>query len=137
MRLSKTEKALVSLIKKSYPKVEAIYLFGSFGTKFETPASDIDLAILLPSATNTVALWEKSQKIASKMRRDVDLIDLKQVSTVFQYQIINTGKRLYCPDTAKCDFFENNVFSEYLDFNQRRKPILEDIEQRGRILSER
>jgi hypothetical protein len=50
-----------------------------------------------------------SQDLASKLNRDVDLIDLNLASTVFQAQIIHTGKVKYCSDELKKAQFELKV----------------------------
>ena len=127
-----TDKA-IDKICETLPEVSAIYLFGSYGTKFETPQSDVDLAILTMDKVDKVKLWELAQEIAIKINKDVDLIDLKQASTILSFQIINEGKRIYCKDKHRCDAFENTVDAEYLDFRQRRADLIKDIKERGRI----
>ena len=57
--------------------------------------SDIDLAVLVAGKADPVRLWELGQTLASELDRDVDLIDLRAASTVMQYQIITTGRRLW------------------------------------------
>ncbi|MBN2479741.1 MAG: hypothetical protein JXA94_05895 [Parachlamydiales bacterium] len=64
------------------------------------------------------------QVIASKINRDVDLVDLYDASTVFQFQIINEWKVVYCKNESKRAFFENYVDSMYLDLNEFRWGIL-------------
>ncbi|CAN5252432.1 type II toxin-antitoxin system antitoxin [soil metagenome] len=123
----------VPLICKAIPGVSGIYLFGSIGTPYETPASDVDLAILPTKTISTLKCWKLAQKVAETVQRDVDLIDLLQASTVFRFQIISTGKRIYCRDKNSCDRFEMTVYSTYLRFNEERREILEDIKKRGRI----
>lgn len=45
--VSSTEQ-LVKLILDAWSETQAIYLFGSWGTEYERPESDLDIAILLP-----------------------------------------------------------------------------------------
>lgn len=116
----------ISEITETYPDVIAIYLFGSFATPFENKNSDVDLAILRDRETNTIELWELAQKIACKIDRDVDLIDLQKASTVFRYQIFTTGHPIYCQDERSLSWFENLVISMYLRFQEERKEILEN-----------
>ncbi|MFZ2420215.1 MAG: nucleotidyltransferase domain-containing protein, partial [Anaerolineae bacterium] len=42
--------SIVRIVRQHYPTVQAIYLFGSFGTADEWPTSDVDIALLLPPA---------------------------------------------------------------------------------------
>lgn len=116
----------ISEITEAYPDVITIYLFGSFATPFENKNSDVDLAILRERETNTIELWELAQKIACKIDRDVDLIDLQKASTVFRYQICTTGRPIYCQSELLLSRFENLVISMYLRFQEERKEILEN-----------
>jgi predicted nucleotidyltransferase len=120
-------------ILAAYPDVIAIYCFGSFGTEYETPASDLDLAILSAKKIGTLKLWELAQSIARKISQEVDLIDLNQVSTILRHQVVYEGKRIYCSNKLKCDLFENSLDREYFDLQDLCAGILEDIKQRGSI----
>ncbi len=117
---------IVQTILKTVPDVIAIYLFGSYGTSHATPNSDLDLAVYAEHPQDPVALWNLAQEIARFINRDVDLVDLQFASTVFRYQIISTGRRIFCRDRHECDLFENITISMYLDFNETRKELLED-----------
>jgi len=107
-------------ILQAFPEVLAIYVFGSFGTKYERPDSDVDLAILPELAVDVVTLWNLAQEISVKIKKDVDLIDLKNASTVFRHIIISSGYRFYTKDITKCAFIENNFGSMYLRFKEDR-----------------
>lgn len=122
-------KNAVDVIKEHYPGVWAIYLFGSFGTEFERSDSDIDLAILHESSIAPLALWEISQEIARKINKDVHLIDLRQASTVFQHEIIQHEKRIYCSKPKECDALESVYLAMYLRLNESRKEILDDLKK--------
>lgn len=124
---------IITYLKTEYKDLIAIYLFGSFGSAFENKSSDIDIAILLTKKIKRTSLWEISQKIASAVNREIDLIDLLQANTVLQKQIITSGKLLYCKDKTKCAKFETTVLSSYLDLNGFRKDILADITKRGEV----
>lgn len=117
----------IKLIRKALPNVYAIYLFGSFASNTQRPESDLDLAILSTEKIDKVELWELSQKIASQIQIDVDLIDLFEASTVFRFQIFNEGKRIFCSDEKRTDFFINSNDALYLDLNAWRKEIIGDI----------
>lgn len=107
--------------------VLAIYVFGSFGNPYETTSSDLDLAILSTTSLDSVELWTISQNIAIEIDRDVDLIDLQKASTVFRFQVITTGTRIYCKDEKKCDVQENFYISRYLHLNEERAEILQSF----------
>jgi uncharacterized protein len=127
-------KQAIEQILATYPEAIAIYCFGSFGTKYETKASDLDLAILNSQKIDKLKLWELAQNIAREISKDVDLIDLAQASTILRRQVINEGHRIYCSKSIKCDLFENSIDREYFDLQERRTGILKDIKQSGRIM---
>lgn len=129
-------KKIINHLKTDCKDLIAIYLFGSFGTKFENKASDIDIAILLPKKISRTYFWELAQKIASSVNREIDLVDLLQANTVLQKQIVTSGKLLYCKDKTKCAKFETTVLSCYLELNDFRKDILADITKKGEVFDD-
>ena len=116
----------IQAILKVFPHIYAIYVFGSFGTQYETAQSDLDLAVLSSETLDTVQLWQLAQEVAREIRRDVEIVDLKEASTVFKFQVLTTGKRIYCQDEKKCDCIENVYLSMYLRLNEERAGIIED-----------
>jgi predicted nucleotidyltransferase len=126
-------KIAIDVLNEEIKNIYCIYLFGSFSTKYQRGDSDLDLAILSEDDLSIEKTWEIAQKVASKIKIDVDLVDLKKASTVFQNQIINEGKKIYIKDQTKVDFFENYVDSMYLDLNERRRDLIEDIKERRKV----
>jgi predicted nucleotidyltransferase len=120
------EKYIIDTLQQSIDQVKAIYLFGSTVTKETHQASDIDIALVAGKKLDPVKLWYLAQEMAYKMGTDVDLVDLNSASTVFRFQVINTGKRIFCSDSKTIDRLENTWDSMYLRFNEERKEILED-----------
>ena len=116
---------------KYYPDLQAIYLFGTYGTDEEWPDSDVDIALLLP--------WEKAKEAGSLMmndlrfelesllNKDVDLINLRDVSTVLQKEVIVAGRRIYRVDEYATDEFEMLVLSYYQKLSEERRDILQSF----------
>jgi predicted nucleotidyltransferase len=122
-------KVALEEIQRRYPKVWAVYLFGSSATEFETQNSDLDLAILIEDKADIVSLWDLSQTIAIKINRDVDLVDLRQASTVFQKEILIRDKRILCRNPKECTLLESQYLSMYLHLNEERKELLKDFRE--------
>ncbi len=120
-------------IRDAFPNVKGVYVFGSFAKSEEGKESDLDLAILLDKPADKVKLWDTAQNIAIQIQRDVDLVDLLSATTVFQYQIITTAKRIDTLDFKACDSFEDLTYAMYVRFNESRQETLDDIKNRGRI----
>ena len=121
----------VQLLLEAFPDLLAIYVFGSFGTKYETAESYLDIAILPLRLLNEVELWRLAQDLAEKIRRDVEVIDLLRASTVFRFQVITTSTRVYCSDPKQCDAIENTYLSMYLRLNEERAEIIQDKLRNG------
>jgi uncharacterized protein len=121
------------LLESKLEGLLAIYQFGSFGTAYERPDSDIDLAVLAKQALEPILLWNLAQEVSAELHQDVDLLDLRSVSTVMRAQVIAYGQRLYCKDTLTCDLFEVMAYSSYARLNESRRDILEDIQTRGSV----
>ena len=124
---------LVETILANVPAVLAIYLFGSRSTGTQQADSDIDLAILTQTGLAETKTWELTQRLASRTSTDIDIVDMKQASTVMRMQIISQGQRLFCSDENACAVFEDFVFSDYARLNEERAAILEDVCQRGSV----
>ncbi len=124
---------MVEKLREAFPALISIYRFGSYGTKYERPDSDLDLAVHAGTALPTVELWRTAQDLASDIGRDVDLVDLASASTVMRVQVIHNGRRVYCADRLACETFEVYAYSSYARLNEERRGILEDIQRRGSV----
>jgi predicted nucleotidyltransferase len=107
---------------------ELIYLFGSYAKGKERPDSDLDLAFLTSEEIDDYQRFLTAQKLASKLNIDVDLVDLKKASTVFQVQIIQ-GRLLYSKNKQQKQEFEMLTLKKYARLNEERKEIIEKIER--------
>lgn len=125
------QKKITEIVLKHQPNCQAIYIFGSFALGQENKNSDVDIALLLPQLeakkTPSFVMSDVLHELSRELRRDVDLVNLRAVSTVFQIQIIDKGKIIFCADKYAKDVFEMLIFSFYQKLNEGRKGILEDV----------
>jgi predicted nucleotidyltransferase len=125
--------AILQLLQNKLPCLSAAYLFGSHAQNSQGPDSDLDLAILVDGPSlDPIALWELSGELADIAGCAVDLIDLRAASTVLQYQIITTGRRLWAGN-AEADLYESFILSEKTALDTARSALLSDITKEGRI----
>ncbi|MBI5304309.1 MAG: nucleotidyltransferase domain-containing protein [Chloroflexi bacterium] len=128
-------KTIPSIILAHYPATQAIYLFGSYATDHARLDSDIDIGLLLPPdqsrRENNLVLSQCRYDLQDALSQDVDLLNARQVSTVFQKEIIG-GDRLYCADRYAADEFEMLVLSYYQKLNEERRDILNAFYRTGR-----
>jgi uncharacterized protein len=120
--------ATIDTVLEFCPSVQAIYLFGSYGTERQWPNSDADVALLLPPEEAKQWGWPRMSQLQAALERllgkDVDLINLREVSTVFQKEIIMAERRIFCPDRYAADEFEMLVLSFYQKLNAERAEVL-------------
>jgi len=79
-----------------------------------------------------VQLFETANQLADKLGYEVDLLDLRAASTVMQYQVIITGKRLWTKDT-QADLFDVIVLNEKLALDELRAEQLNEIRETGTV----
>ncbi|NQZ78417.1 MAG: hypothetical protein HRT61_20255 [Ekhidna sp.] len=73
------------------------------------------------------AVWLVASKIADLVKRDVDLIDLKEANTVQQMEIVGRGIRLFCEEDYDMGAIEDKIYQLYITLNEDRKVILDGI----------
>lgn len=132
MDKSSLHRAIIAHFCQSIPALWAIYLFGSQANGQAQQGSDLDVAILFDGKIDPVTLWQHGQNLAAQLNIDVDLIDLRQASTVMQYQIISTGIRLWHSNHHATQY-ESFILSSKTSLDEARSGILQDIAQRGTI----
>ncbi|TPW09689.1 MAG: hypothetical protein FD130_2439 [Halothiobacillaceae bacterium] len=129
--------ALTDTILAAYPSTQAIYLFGSWGTTEEWPSSDVDIAVLLPpEQTKQVDVigWNRlTQQLATLVHKEVDLLNLREVSTVFQKEVVMAERRILTVDEYAADEFEMLVLSYYQKLNEERAEIMTEGLASGRF----
>ncbi|MDA0242209.1 MAG: nucleotidyltransferase domain-containing protein [Chloroflexi bacterium] len=132
-----TTALICEIVRAHYPTVQAIYLFGTYGTADEWPDSDADIALLLPHAeaktTGNLMLSPCCAALEKALGRAVDLLNARHVSTVFQKEIVANGRLLYSGDTTIVDEFEMLTLSFYQKFNEERAEIVEAGLSSGRF----
>lgn len=133
MYLPKQDKnKIIDFLKKEFsPKF--IYLFGSFAKGEGRNDSDIDLAIYTDEIIDPYTLFIAANNLSFEVKRDVQLVHLKDISTVFAAQIVGKKDVLYCEDENLMANYDIRAFKEYAKLNEERQIILDAIERDGRI----
>lgn len=138
VRLSKNMK-MIDVSDKMEPLKEyirkreeicSVFLYGSYGTKYQTVFSDIDFGILLFKKAEIVEQLELQADISNILKEeDVSLLFLNNAPVAVQFKVIFTGREIYCRDRLfQADFIEK-VFKEYGDFQIDLKQIYRDYDR--------
>lgn len=125
--------ALIEHLRKSVPRLIALYRFGSQAKGTARPGSDEDLALLARDPIPPMRRFELAQELAIQLHREVDLVDLRTASTVMRMQVISTGKCFDAPDEQARREFEMYVYSDYARLNEERREILKRISASGLV----
>lgn len=91
--------------------IVAAFLFGSYGTQYQTPLSDVDIAVLFkpePRVTLDRELLLLADFNAITGEEDINLVVLNKAPLTLQFEVLLTGKAL-----IKKDFYLEN-FHEYV-----------------------
>ncbi|QOY35487.1 type VII toxin-antitoxin system MntA family adenylyltransferase antitoxin [Anaerobacillus isosaccharinicus] len=133
------EQQLESIKKRLITRVSPslIYLFGSYAKGTEHASSDIDIAYMSDVVLSDYERFMLAEELASELNKDVDLVDLKLATTVFQTQIIATGKLIYCTDELLKMKFEMLTLKMYAKLNEERQVVLDKIRESGEVYETR
>lgn len=133
MYLQDEDKEIIVKFLKDHLKAKFIYLFGSFARGEGREDSDIDIAIYTDEKISAYDLFIISNKLAFEVKKDVQIVDLKDVDTVFASQIVGNREELYCEDEILKGNYNMRAFKDYAKLNEERKVILDAIEKDGSI----
>jgi predicted nucleotidyltransferase len=126
---------LVDHLVAALPRLQAVYLFGSRSQGTNHLGSDVDLAVLQPVRQpdrTALGLYHLRGELEELAGRRVDLVDLRQASTVLQIQVLG-GRLLVVRDPAAVDEFEMMALSYYQALNHRRREVLDEVRRTGRV----
>jgi len=126
------ETLVCSELQKAFPNALGIYAFGSRVQGTANVQSDLDLAVLVAGYADPLQLFEMANQLADKLGYEVDLLDLRAASTVMQYQVITTGRRVWAKD-IQADLFDVFVMKEKLYLDELRAEQLKEIRETGKI----
>lgn len=125
--------AATSELQASIPDLIAVYLFGSIARGDAFRESDVDFAVLAGSPIDATLRFELEGRLEEKLRKSVDLIDLRRASAVFRIQVLKDAVILLDGDPVRRAEFECFALADYARLNEERAGILEDVRRSGRV----
>lgn len=110
------EKQLINLIQTKI-NPDFIILFGSFAKGTYRDDSDIDLAYFSKEQLSSYERFLLAGELAEMAGREVDLVDIKQLDTVFTIQIFSQGVPIYIQDENEFTRQKMRAYSMYATLN--------------------
>jgi uncharacterized protein len=110
----------------------AAWIFGSYGTPYQTPLSDLDLALLfrrdrVPDLSRQGQLYLDIPEILHE--EDVSITILNRAPVLFQFRVLETGRRLVCRDPIALADFTEEVISRHADFIVDHEQFVKEYDQ--------
>lgn len=117
---------------RAVPGLAACFLFGSYGTEWQTPLSDVDLAFVFrreeaPDFDGEMALIGT---VTDALREDdVSVTNLNRASLALRFDILSKGRPLFVFDEiALADFVEETI-DRHADFAVDRDRFLAEYDR--------
>jgi uncharacterized protein len=113
------------------PDAWAVYAYGSFARGEEWPESDLDIAVLLPPSGRIPDLLELVGAISERVRRNVDVVDLRRVGDVLRREVLDSGRILFESDPENVLAWEASAMSRYGHYREEVRDLLDDFRRTG------
>ncbi|KSU86154.1 nucleotidyltransferase domain-containing protein [Priestia aryabhattai] len=111
-----------------------IIVFGSFAKGTPHQESDIDIGFYVKhKKLEKYEIFMLAQELATILKREVDLVNIAEASTVFQAQIYMTGTVIYSNDDKLRMSEQMKALKMYAKLNEERKDILKKVDESGSI----
>ena len=107
---------------------EIVYIFGSYAKCENTKDSDVDIAFYSRNEYDSFEIFLLAQEISTEIKKEVDLVQLKNSSTVFQKEVVENGIYIYEKSSTQREKFELLVYKKYFKLNEERKEIIDNYE---------
>lgn len=122
MRQSSEKLEILIKQMKAYPKVVAIFLFGSQVKGTKKPLSDIDIAVILkePDA-------EIEAEIGSMYSEELDVVLFHRLPLHIQFEVLKYGRAIFCRDEEFLLNIKRTVLRNYLENSWLYQRIAYDV----------
>ncbi|AWE08541.1 nucleotidyltransferase domain-containing protein [Lysinibacillus sp. 2017] len=110
-----------------------IILFGSFAKGTTHEESDVDLAYFTDKQLSSYERFELAGELALLIGREVDLVDIKQIDTVFTMQIFEQGIPIYIRNENEYIRQKMRAYSMYATLSEQRAKVIDAIKERGSV----
>lgn len=135
MLTKELQQQLIETIKHQ-ANPDFIILFGSFAKGTAHDESDIDLAYFSKQPLSLYERFILTGDLASIANREVEIVDLKQIDTVFTMQIFEHGIPIYIRDENEFTRQKIRAYSMYATLSEQRAPIIKAIKERGSVFGD-
>jgi len=127
--LGKTTDILVDYFKND-PQIVSAFIFGSFGAVWQTPLSDLDLAVLFTEDIPLMEELKRTAEISSLLGlEDIDFINLNKAPVHLQHEILLKGTGIFDGKPELTQDFVEKVLEIYHDYQGILSKYREDFHE--------
>jgi predicted nucleotidyltransferase len=110
----------------------AAWIYGSYGTLYQTPLSDLDLALLyrpesVPDFKGELTVYGRICEILRE--DDISITVLNRSPVIFQFRVLETGRQLVCKDPEALADFVESVLTRHADYIVAHERFVQDYDQ--------
>lgn len=117
---------------KARDDILAVWIVGSYGTKYQTETSDVDFAILFSKEISFFDELNLEVQISDILQTDkVDIINLNKAPLTLQFKAISEGREIIKKDPIKVADFEEIVFDMYQDHEYFYRTFFKELKERN------
>jgi uncharacterized protein len=120
------------LFAQDIESLVALWIYGSAARGELRRDSDVDLAFLATRTLDAYEVFLAAQELATRLHRDVDLVDLSRVGTILRSQVVVHGRRIYTANESNAARFEMYTLSDYARLNEERRDVVDAFMERYR-----
>lgn len=129
------QQKIIELLKQEL-NPSFIILFGSFAKGITHEDSDVNLAYFSNKQLSSYERFILAGELALIAEREVDLVDIKEIDTVFTMQIFEQGIPIDIQNENEFTRQKIRAYSMYATLNEQRAPIIEAIKERGSVFGD-
>jgi predicted nucleotidyltransferase len=113
------------------PSAIAIYVSGSIARGDEFPGSDVDVAVLLPHGESVGDSLALMAAIATRVKRDVDVVDLRAAGDVLRGEVLRDGRTVFAADENAVLDWEATAMTRYQRHREELRELHADFARTG------
>lgn len=135
MLLEREKQQIVNLLMNEVQPA-FIVLFGSYAKGTARKDSDVDLAYYSEEKLNAYDRFILAGNLAEICGTEVDVVNIRDVDTVFAMQIFESGRPIAIMDGYEYTKQKMKAYRMYATLMEQRQPIIESIQSRGSVFGD-
>jgi uncharacterized protein len=135
MLIKEMKNQMIEVLQKE-TNPDFIILFGSFAKGTAREESDVDLAYFSDKQLSSYERFNLANDLALICEREVDLVDIREINTIFAMQIFENGVPIYIRNEDEYTRQKIKAYRMYAELNEQRAVIIEGIKNRGSVFGD-